>query len=371
MERQPQGRMERSTSLEIGMRVEDLWDVQENILTPSEKLNSCFEAIPVSDFPLESSSQVVEIPSDSSLDFSVQVLSKHKLLSVPVYDVDAPKDSSWIDRYIGMVEFDGIVAFAEVAALEPTSPLFEEGSIEASGILDTIPDCMSPTRSGPEVIVKAGGSFFKKLISSDLYKNAKVEDIWGSFGWAPFLPLQNSDTFLTMLLLLSKYRMKTLLVVDLGEGKIDNIITQSAAIHMLAECVGLPWFEKWATKKLSELSFPVLKSDQLVKIINYPVLKAFKLMRMKGIGGLTVVDVSGRKAIGNISIRDTQFLLTTPKLFKDHNSITVKNFVLEVRKHLKNGEKGEEEENFVNFLYVDVFSHSRYLPCRLIGHILV
>ncbi|KMZ60501.1 SNF1-related protein kinase regulatory subunit gamma-1 [Zostera marina] len=354
MERQPQGRMERSTSLEIGMRVEDLWDVQENILTPSEKLNSCFKAIPVSDFPLESSSQVVEIPSDSSLDFSVQVLSKHKLLSVPVYDVDAPKDSSWIDRYIGMVEFDGIVAFVRFvafvsdfsSALEPTSPLFEEGSIEAYGILDTI--------------------------SSDLYKNAKVEDIWGSFGWAPFLPLQNSDTFLTMLLLLSKYRMKTLLVVDLGEGKIDNIITQSAAIHMLAECVGLPWFEKWATKKLSELFFPVLKSDQLVKVFEEdPVLKAFKLMRMKGIGGLTVVDVSGRQAIGNISIRDTQFLLTTPKLFKDHNSITVKNFVLEVRKHLKNGEKGEEEENFVNFLYVDVFSHSRYLPCRLIGHILV
>lgn len=157
---------------------------------------------------------------------------------------------------------------------------------------------MSPTRSGPEVIVKAGGSFFKKLTSSDLYKNAKVketsiyqlrrferrkkslffqfpfliqvEDIWGSFRWAPFLPLQNSDTFLTMLLLLSKYRMKTLLVVDLGEGKIDNIITQSAAIHMLAECVGLPWFEKWGTKKLSELSLPVMKSDQLVKVTNLP-----------------------------------------------------------------------------------------------------
>lgn len=59
---------------------------------------------------------VVEIPSDSSLDFSVQVLSKHKLLSVPVYDVDAPKDSSWIDRYIGMVEFDGIVAFVRFVA---------------------------------------------------------------------------------------------------------------------------------------------------------------------------------------------------------------------------------------------------------------
>jgi len=155
--------------------------------------------------------------------------------------------------------------------------------------------------------------------------------------------------------------MKTLLVVDLGEGKIDNIITQSAAIHMLAECVGLPWFEKWATKKLSELSFPVMKSDQLVKVFEEdPVLKAFKLMRMKGIGGLPVVDVSGRKAIGNISIRDAQFLLTTPKLFKDHNSITVKNFVLEVRKHLKNGEKGEEEENFPTPSFLD----GQVISCR-------
>ncbi|KAG5035736.1 hypothetical protein JHK87_010646 [Glycine soja] len=32
-------------------------------------------------------------------------------------------------------------------------------------------------------------------------------------------------------------------VVDLGAGRIDNIITQSSVIHMLAECAGLQWFE--------------------------------------------------------------------------------------------------------------------------------
>lgn len=77
-----------------------------------------------------------------------------------------------------------------------------------------------------------------------------------------------------------------------------------------------------------------------------PVLKAFKLMRMKGIGGLPVVDVIGRKAVGNVSIRDAQFLLNTPELFKEHKSITVKNFVSEVRKHLKDREKEQEEENY-------------------------
>lgn len=69
-----------------------------------------------------------------------------------------------------------------------------------------------------------------------------------------------------MLLLLSKYKLKSLPVVDLGEGKIDNIITQSAVIHMLAECAGLQWFESWGTKKLSELGLPMMASDRVIKV---------------------------------------------------------------------------------------------------------
>lgn len=41
-------------------------------------------------------------------------------------------------------------------------------------------------------------------------------------------------------------------------------------------------------------------------------------MREKGIGGLPVVDQSGNKAIGNISIRDVQYLLTAPEIYKDY-----------------------------------------------------
>ena len=47
----------KSPEARLGMKVEDLWDVQEPQLSPTEKLNACFESIPVSAFPPAPSSQ--------------------------------------------------------------------------------------------------------------------------------------------------------------------------------------------------------------------------------------------------------------------------------------------------------------------------
>lgn len=69
-----------------------------------------------------------------------------------------------------------------------------------------------------------------------------------------------------MLLLLSKYKMKSVPVVDLGDRKIDNIITQSSVIHMLAECAGLQWFESWGTKELLEIGLPVMSPNHIIKV---------------------------------------------------------------------------------------------------------
>jgi hypothetical protein len=41
----------------------------------------------------------VEIPSDATLAEAVW----NKIISAPVWNVDAPEDASWIDRYIGIV----------------------------------------------------------------------------------------------------------------------------------------------------------------------------------------------------------------------------------------------------------------------------
>lgn len=48
-----------------------------------------------------------------------------------------------------------------------------------------------------------------------------------------------------------------------------------------------------------------------------PVLQAFRLLREKGVGGLPVVS-GGNKPVANISIRDIQFLLTAPEIYKDY-----------------------------------------------------
>jgi hypothetical protein len=49
--------MPRSPEAKLGLRVKDLWDTQEAQLSPDEKLNACFESIPVSAFPLPLATQ--------------------------------------------------------------------------------------------------------------------------------------------------------------------------------------------------------------------------------------------------------------------------------------------------------------------------
>ena len=121
--------------------------------------------------------------------------------------------------------------------------------------------------------------------------------------------------------------MKSIPVVDLGEGKIENIITQSAVIHMLAECAGLQWFESWGTKTLSELGLPMMSPASIVKVYeDEPVLQAFKLMRKKKVGGIPVIEKGGSKAVGNISLRDIHFLLTAPEIYHDYR-FAIKIFV--------------------------------------------
>ncbi|KAD4385803.1 hypothetical protein R6Q59_035871 [Mikania micrantha] len=324
----------RSPEAKLGMEVEELWDTQEPQLTPTEKLNACFESIPVSEFPHASSSKVIEIKSDASLGEAVRLLSQHKILSAPVVDVDAPEDASWIDRYLGMVEFAGIVVWilhqSEKNDEDTTRPAVVAA---ANGMYS--PRYRSLQPGSP----KTAGNFFELLTSSDFYKNTKVKDISGSFRWAPFLALQTSNSFLTMLLLLSKYRMKSVPVVDPGDQKIDNIITQSAVIHMLEECADHQWFRSLGSKKLYDLGLPLMSANQVIKVDeDEPVLQAFRLMKQKGIGGLPVVS-DGNKPVANISIRDIQFLLIAPEIYKHYRSITAKNFVTSVKKYLEDNQK--------------------------------
>ncbi|KAF7833974.1 SNF1-related protein kinase regulatory subunit gamma-1 [Senna tora] len=332
---QEQERSPRSPEAKLGLQVEDLWDVQEPQLSPTEKLNACFESIPVSAFPLGFSNQVIEIKSDATLAEAVKILSHHNIVSAPVVDVDAPEDATWIDRYIGIVEFAGIVVWI-LHQSEPPSPRSPATPVSGTAIAAAANGCNFARELeilGLGSAATTSGNFFEDLTSSELYKSTKVRDISGSFRWAPFLALQRSNSFLTMLLLLSKYKMKSIPVVDLGAGRIDNVITQPAVIHMLAECAGLQWFESWGTKKVSDVGLPLVTLDHIIQVYeDDPVLQAFKVMRKKRVGGVPVIERGSSRAVGNISLRDVQFLLTAPEIYHDYRAITVKDFLTAVRR---------------------------------------
>ncbi|KAL6541303.1 hypothetical protein OROHE_011011 [Orobanche hederae] len=221
-------------------------------------------------------SEFIEMRSDTSLAEAVKLLPRHKVLSAPVLDVNAPEDDNWIDRYIGVVEFAGIFVWIlhQSEKMEGGSLIdlaMTSGGGGGGGSGDDIgPVVAAAAASGmsshrfksrhPDSPTATCGKFFETLTSSDLYKNTKGGRYIRNFWWAPFLALQKANSFLTMLLLLSKYKMKSVPMVDLGEAKIDNVITQSAVIHMLEECAGLHWFESWGSKKLFEPGLPLMKS---------------------------------------------------------------------------------------------------------------
>lgn len=148
---------------------------------------------------------------------------------------------------------------------------------------------------------------------------------------------------LTVLLLLSKYRLRNVPVIEPGKPDIINFITQSAVIQGLEGCRGRDWFDCIAARPISDLGLPFMSPDKvrvgvlnfqlpsvlrftnffslLVQVIsiesNELILEAFKQMRDNQIGGLPVVEGPTKRIVGNLSIRDVRYLLLRPELFSN------------------------------------------------------
>lgn len=88
--------------------------------------------------------------------------------------------------------------------------------------------------------------------------------------------MQQTDSLLTVLLLLSKYRMKSLPVVESGKGAIFNFITQGDVIHMLLQCSGLSWFDKLGKSTLSKLGLPKVREGKLIQVSESIVKKCME-----------------------------------------------------------------------------------------------
>ncbi|CAK9195329.1 unnamed protein product [Sphagnum troendelagicum] len=335
-----------SSDKPIDEQLQELWEEQgEKRGVPQgvrDLLNSAFAKVPVSSFPKLPYGKVVEISGDASISEAVHLLAEHNIFSAPVRNPSASPTDSWSTRYLGMVDYPSIILWvleqAELAAAAiATGSATLVGA--GAGALGALGALSGGAKDAPSAADALGQDFYKVILENEPFKSTKVSEITRAYRWAPFLPIQHNDSMLTVLLLLSKFRLRSIPVVNIDENVVQNVITQSGVILGLSQCCGRDWFDNLAGKSLHQLGLPIIFicelrvfyamiGEQVVSVdASKLVLEAFVLMKEKHIGGLPVVEGPEHHLVGNISVRDVRFLLLQPELFAKRKELTVIDFM--------------------------------------------
>lgn len=329
-------------------------------LSLQETLTTAFARIPVSSFPQVPGGKVIEVPADMPIGEAVKVLSDNNILAAPVRNVDAENSTNWKERYLGIIDFSAVVlwvlesaGYAAAAlsassaaavglgagaagtlgalALGSTGPVAVAG-LAAAAVGAAVAGGMTAdkvmAKDAPTAVDMLGEDFYKVILEEEPFKSTTVSSILNSYRWAPFVPVAMDSSMLSVLLLLSKYRLRNVPVIESGKSNINNFITQSAVVQGLEKCRGRDWFDCISASPISELGLPFMSADEVISIQGDElILEAFEKMKNNEIGGLPVVEGPKKKIIGNLSIRDIRFLLLKPQLFTSFRKLTVKNFM--------------------------------------------
>ncbi|KAG5522388.1 hypothetical protein RHGRI_034539 [Rhododendron griersonianum] len=308
-----------------------------------ESLTAAFASVPVSSFP--------QVPGGQ-----VKILSESNILSAPVRNPDAGNSMDWRDKYLGIVDYSGIVMWvletAEIAAaaltagsataaglgagavgalgavaLGATGPLAVAG-LTAAAVGAAVAGGVAADRGMGKDAPTAADNILEMLNALLVIFSFQVRSILKYYRWAPFLPVATDSSMLSVLLLLSKYRLRNVPVIEQGQPLIKNFITQSAVVRGLEGCKGRDWFDCISTHSISDLGLPFMSTDEVISIQgNELILEAFKRMKDNHIGGLPVIEGANRKIVGSLSIRDIRYLLLQPKLFSNFRQLTVMDFM--------------------------------------------
>ncbi|GAA0160822.1 kinase modulator [Lithospermum erythrorhizon] len=336
-----------------------------------EPLTEAFANIPVSSFPEVPGGKVIEIPADTLIGDAVKILSESNILSAPVINSNASDSTDWRVRYVGIIDYSAIVLWVLESA-ELVAAAYSATSAAAAGVgagtAGTI-GALAVGTTGPVAIAglavaavgaavaggvaaeksagknastladKLGEDFYKVLLDEEPFKSTTVRSLLKSYRSMPFIPVGTDSPMLSVLLLLSKYRLRNVPIIETGNPNIINFITQSAVVHGLERCKGRDWFDSISAHRISELGLPFMSATEVVSSqAEELILQAFKKMKDHEIGGVPVVEGSN-KIIGNLSIRDIRFLLLKPDLFSNFRHLTVKDFMVTVASATNNKEK--------------------------------
>jgi hypothetical protein len=92
----------------------------------------------------------------------------------------------------------------------------------------------------------------------------QVRSIVESYHWSPFVPITLDSSMLTVLLLLSKYRLRNVPVIEPDKPVIKNFITQTGVVKGLQQCKGRDWFDYISALPLSDLGLPFMSIDEVI-----------------------------------------------------------------------------------------------------------
>ncbi|CAJ1931723.1 unnamed protein product [Sphenostylis stenocarpa] len=328
-----------------------------------ETLTDAFAKIPVSSFPAVPSGKVIEILADTTVGEAVKILSESNILAAPVKEPDTVTSSDWRGKYLGIIDYSAIIlwvlesaelAAAALSAGTATVAGVGAGTVGALGALAlgvTGPAAIAGltaaaagaalaggiaaenmmAKDAPQAADNLGEDFYKVILEEEPFKSTTVRSILKSYRWSPFVPVGRDSAMLTVLLLLSKYRLRNVPVIESDTPEMVNFITQSAVVQGLERCKGRDWFDCIAEKCISDLGLPFMSTSEVISIqSNELILEAFKQMRDNQIGGLPVVEGPKKRIVGNLSIRDIRHLLLRPEIFTNFRKLTVMDFMNEV-----------------------------------------
>ncbi|XP_059315918.1 SNF1-related protein kinase regulatory subunit gamma-1-like isoform X2 [Lycium ferocissimum] len=327
-----------------------------------ESLTAAFAKITVSSF--------LQVPggrdADTLIGDAVRILSESNIPSAPVRDPAVEDSNEWRERYLGILDYSAIVVWVlESAEIEAKASSANSAALAGTGVCVAGAHgalAMSATsmadpavaagltvaavgaavaggvaaetgigNDAPTAADKLGMDFYKVILEEEPFKSTTVRSIVESYCWAPFVPVATDSSMLTVLLLLSKYRLRSVPAIETGKPFLKNLITQSAVIKGLEECKGRDWFNSICSHPISDLGLPYMSSNEVVSIQSDElILEAFEKMRDNDIGGLPVVQGPAKKIVGDVSIGDIRFLLLNPELFSNFRKLTVKDFIITV-----------------------------------------
>jgi len=211
----------------------------------------------------------VTIEADCRVRDAMKILKQHNILSAPVYD-------SQEKGYIGLIDLIDIVNFI--------------------------------TKSFTHADLSLGEGFASIMEQAEILAKTEVKEVTDISQRNPFVPVSDNITLFKVAEVMAKERVRRVPIFN-KEGKLVNLVTQSAVVSLLAHHIGS--IGPIANKTVQELGIgthPVTTID-----ISRRVIDAFNIINEQNISAVVVVNnLIGGQVVATISVKDIRDVTKSP-----------------------------------------------------------